>query len=708
MTFQIRRLLAVMLIGLAGATAVAQQGSAGAQAPAAQAPAVQAPAAQTSAAPRPMTIVELIKVPRLTGAQISPDGRHVLFLRSEADWKANKRISHIWRASSDGGEVTQMTNGAEGENAPRWAPDGKTIAFVAKRQGDEVAQIYVLPTAGGEAARLTSHETAVSNIVWSPDSTALFFLAAEPKTAKEKARDKVKDDVYAFDEDQKSQHIWKVTVATKAEQRVTNGDYSVGSFRLSRDGTRIVHQRAPSALLGDSDRSEIWVMRSDGSEAVQITKNEVSENGAELSPDNRQVLFVANANASFERYYNGKLFVAPASGGATRQLLAPDAPEDVGSATWSKDGRSVYFAGQLGVRSQIYTVPLAGSTATPLTAGDHSLSDWSYDAAGDRHVFHRSEPANPGDVWLLAGTSAPVRVTRVYDYLAREYAIPRQERIEWKGADDVTVEGLLYYPLGYQSGQRYPLIVQTHGGPAAADQFGFGSWSSYVQVLAAKGYAVLKPNYRGSSGYGDRFLRDMVGHYFKNAHLDVMAGVDHVIKMGIADPDRLGKMGWSAGGHMTNKIITFTDRFKAASSGAGAANWVSMYAQSDVRSHRTPWFGGTPWQKEAPIDVYWEHSPLKYAANVKTPTLFLVGERDARVPMPQSVEMYRALKSHGVPTRLYIAPREPHGFQELRHQLFKVNAELEWFEQWITKRPYTWEQAPEEPKPETKEPSTAG
>ena len=160
-------------------------------------------------------------------------------------------------------------------------------------------------------------------------------------------------------------------------------------------------------------------------------------------------------------------------------------------------------------------------------------------------------------------------------------------------------------------------------------------------------------------------------------------------------------MGWSAGGHMTNKIITFTNRFKAASSGAGAANWVSMYAQSDVRTYRTPWFGGTPWQKNAPIDVYWEHSPLKYVANVKTPTIFLVGEKDVRVPMPQSVEMYRALKSLGVPTQLYVAPREPHGWTELRHQLFKVNVELDWFEKYVTKRPYTWEKAPGDSAPMT-------
>jgi dipeptidyl aminopeptidase/acylaminoacyl peptidase len=172
-----------------------------------------------------------------------------------------------------------------------------------------------------------------------------------------------------------------------------------------------------------------------------------------------------------------------------------------------------------------------------------------------------------------------------------------------------------------------------------------------------------------------------------------MAGVDHVIAMGVAHPDRLVKMGWSAGGHMTNKIVTFTDRFKAAASGAGAANWISMYGQSDVRVYRTPWFGGTPWQKGAPIDAYWENSPLKYVANVKTPTLFLVGEKDPRVPLPQSVEMYRALKANGVETKLWVAPREPHGWQELRHQLFKVNVELDWFERHLG-RSYTWEKAP--------------
>ena len=307
---------------------------------------------------------------------------------------------------------------------------------------------------------------------------------------------------------------------------------------------------------------------------------------------------------------------------------------------------------------------------------------------------------------MRVGDQKPSRLTHVFDYVTRDFKLGKQEAIQWKGADGTTVEGVLTYPVDYQAGRRYPLAVMTHGGPQAADKYSLGSTNYEFQVLAGKGYATLQPNYRGSTGYGDAFLRDMVGHYFQNAHLDVMTGVDEVIRRGIADPDRMVKMGWSGGGHMTNKIITFTDRFKAASSGAGAANWTSMYAQSDIRFMRTPWFGGTPWQKNAPIEAYWNNSPLKDIANVKTPTIFFVGERDPRVPMPQSIEMHRALKSNGVPTHLYVAPREPHVWAELRHQLFKLNTEIAWFEQYATKRPFTPEKAPAEESNKDGRPTT--
>jgi dipeptidyl aminopeptidase/acylaminoacyl peptidase len=654
-----------------------------------------APASAQS--PRPMGIVDLLSVPRLTDPQLSPDGRDVIFVRSDADWKSGKRITHIWRARVDGpgGNPVQLTNGPDNESGPCWSPDGKTIAFIAKRGDDEFDQIYLLSASGGEAHRVTTHASKVSDISWTPDGSALYFTASDAKSADEKAREKIRDDVYAYDENYKQTHLWKVAVATKAETPITSGDYSITAYELSADGRKVSVHRAPTPLLGSGDESEVWVMNADGSSAVQLTRNKVQESNAAVSPDDSHVLFLSGANAAFDTYYNGRVFIVPVAGGNPRVLVGENEPYAVDRAFWSTDGHSIYFLANLGVHEELFVVPVSGGKPRQLTDGRHNVGSAS--TTGDRFAFTISDSTSGGDVWTMRSTdTAPRRITHVFDYLARDFKLGRQEAIQWKGADGATVEGILTYPVDYRPGQKYPLAVMTHGGPQAADKFSIGSMSYEFQVLAGMGYATLQPNYRGSTGYGDAFLRDMVGHYFQQSHLDVMTGVDELIRRGIADPDKMVKMGWSGGGHMTNKIVTFTDRFKAASSGAGAANWVSMYAQSDIRAFRTPWFGGSPWQKNAPIDVYWNNSPLKDVSNVKTPTIFFVGEKDPRVPMPQSIEMYRALKSNGVPTHLYVAPREPHGWTELRHQLYKLNAEIEWFEKYATKRPFQWEKAPED------------
>ncbi|HXV59119.1 MAG TPA: S9 family peptidase [Vicinamibacteria bacterium] len=650
-------------------------------------------------ATEPMSVVDLIEVPQIQDPQLSPKGAQLLYVLSEADWKANKRISHVWRVDTDGSDLLQLTNGAEGERSPRWSPDGNWIVFVAKRSDDQHEQLYLLSNLGGEATRLSEHASAVSAPSFSPDGAYVYFTASDPKTEDEKKKEELKDDVFSFDEDYKQEHLWRIRLADKTEERLTEGDFSVRGYEISRDGALVAHHRSPTPLYDNFDEGEVWLMRADGSEPRKLTENTVAESGAELSPDNGWVLFVSSSSADFETYFNDNLFIVPAAGGAHRMLLS-EMPYEIQRASWSADGSSIYFTANTGVRSELFEVELSGEVVTQLTEGDHSIADWRFFPSSGHHVFGIDRRDNAGDLHLMPTDGGePARVTRVYEYLAREFELPRQEAIQWKGDDGETVEGLLYYPLDYREGTRYPLVVQTHGGPAASDKFGFGRWSSYVQVLAAKGYFVFKPNYRGSTGYGDAFLRDMVGHYFRQAHLDVMTGVDHLIAEGLVDGERMVKMGWSGGGHMTNKIITFTDRFKAASSGAGAVNWISMYAQSDVRIYRTPWFGGTPWQEDAPIDTYWSHSPLKDIYKVKTPTIILVGEKDVRVPPPQSVELYRALKSLGVPTHLYIAPREPHGWQELRHELFKVNVELDWFEKHAMGRDYVWESAPgEEPE----------
>jgi dipeptidyl aminopeptidase/acylaminoacyl peptidase len=650
------------------------------------------------------TFVDALEQPVLSDPQLSPNGRQIAFVIDKADWKANRRVSHIFRINSDGTNQAQLTFGERGESSPRWSPDGKTLAFTTRRDPDTVNQIYLLYSEGGEARRLTSHATAVSNLTWSPDGKTIYFTATDAKSAEERERDRVQDDVYSFEENNfKQRHLWKTDLEGKAT-RITEGDWSISNYELNADATRIAMHRTSSPLLEFSHLGEVWVMDANGGNAKQLTTNKVGEGNASLSPDGTTVLFTSGANATFEIYYNDKLFLVPAAGGPARVLLPADVPYEVETASWSRDGKTIYFTANMGVHNELMKVDVATRQVTQITKGEHNLSGWSFSETNGVHVFLRNTGTRASEVHSLpAAGGEPKRVSSVFDEDLRTFKTMRVEAIRWKGQDGVSVEGLLYYPVDYQGGQKYPLIVATHGGPAASDRFGF---ATEYQVYAAKGFAVLRPNYRGSTGYGDAFLRDMVNGYFKQAHLDVMAGVDHVIAMGVADPAKLIKMGWSAGGHMTNKIITFSDRFKAASSGAGAANWISMYAQSDNRAFRTPWFGGTPWQANAPIDLYWNHSPLKDVSKVKTPTIFLVGEQDPRVPLPQSIEMYRALKSNGVPTHLYVAPREGHGWTELRHRLFKLQIEMEWFEKHVHNRPYVWEKVPGDDKKDATKPTT--
>lgn len=647
-----------------------------------------------------MTLVDLAELPRLLVPQLSPDGRTLVYFLSGADWKADRPVWHIWRQTLSGGAPLQLTF-SEGGDIPapgglRWSPDGKTLLFM--RDG----QISLLAADGGEPRALTRHATSVGSPSWTPDGTAILFLASDPKTSEERDRDRLRDDVYGLDESYKQRHLWKIVVSTGAETQVTSGDWSVLEYRLSTDGKQIALHRAPTPMNADAYRGEVWVMDADGGHARVLTGNAVEETGAELSPDNTQVMFLADANERFEPYYNTNLFVVPASGGTPR-LLRPDFRYAIDQATWAADGRSILASVSMGVHSEIFRIDVASGSTRQLTDGRHfitaSAGGWQVVPSAGRMVLQFDEPTRFGDVWTLplAGDPAPLtRITGVFDALDRDAALPRQERVEWKSTDGTTIEGILFYPIDYQAGTRYPLVVQMHGGPGDSDKFGAGPGllQNYVPVLAAKGWAVLRPNYRGSSGYGNAFYRDIVGHYFRDMTADILTGVDALIQKGIADPDRMVVMGWSAGGHLTNKLVTMTDRFKAASSYAGVAQWMSLFAQTDSRASRAVWFGGTPWQKNAPIEAYWNDSPLKDVANVKTPTLFFVGENDARVPMPQSMEMYRALQSNAVPTHLFVAPREGHQWGELRHLIFKANTEIEWFEKYARGRSYVWEKAP--------------
>jgi dipeptidyl aminopeptidase/acylaminoacyl peptidase len=636
---------------------------------------------------RPMTPVDLLNIPRVGDPQLSPDGTAITFALSTPDWAANRRVAHLWRINTDGSGLRRLSNEPGAPPTARWSPDSSTIAFLSG------GRVFVMP-AGGGAERQVSRRTGVTDIAWHPNGAFIYFLALDAASNAERESQRARGDIAVLDET-RPRHLWKMAVADGAETRVTNGPDYIFAYRIGANGDRIIISRRPTRLPADSDRMELWSIAADGSLPIKLTKNAVPEEDGEIAPDGSQVLFIARANHRQEPYYNANLFLVPAKGGQVRALM-PDFPYEVQRAGWATDSKSIWMIVNTGVRIDLFQVDLSSPKPRQITKGDHALVPPFWSTVAGRHVFMIDEPTRIGDIWTWApGDPSPTRVTGIYDYLDRDFVLPRQEQVEWKGTDGTRVEGVLTYPTDYRPGTRYPLIVQLHGGPEASDRFGWGSILFYYQpVWAGRGYAILRPNYRGSSGYGNTFYREPVGGYFKHSHLDVLAGVDRLVAMGIADPDRLAMTGWSAGGHLVNKLITFTTRFKAAASGAGVANWISLYGTSDNRYDRDIWFGGTLWQKHPPIDSYWEHSPLKYVTAARTPTLFLIGEDDSRVPMSQAIEMSRALKAQGVPAELHIAPNEGHDWVQPAHQLYKMNTELQWIERFTRQVQYTPELIP--------------
>ncbi|MBS3820103.1 S9 family peptidase [bacterium] len=638
---------------------------------------------------RPMDFTDVVSLKRVSSPRLSPDGKQMIFTVSEADWEKNKYISHIWRIDTDGTGLIQMTHSEEGEGGGYWSPDGRYIAFISKR--DEKPQIHLLRNSGGEAFPLTQSEGGVNDMEWAPDSQTIFYTATNPLTEEEKRKKKEKDDAIIFEHDYKHSHLWRIDVESKEAKRITSGDFTVQSFNLSRDGSKIVYSKAPTPLYDDVLNAEIYIRDVNDKEGTRITNNHIYETSIELSPDNQKILFVADANQDFENYYQSTLFLVPAQGG-TPELILPNFQYEIYSATWSADGSHIYFTANMGVHSEIFSLELETKEVNQLTNGDQVIYGFDYKPQINTVAFEKSTPQNPGTLWTASMKPfKPQKVHNPYTEL-QKFKLASYEAIQWESTDGKMVEGILIYPIGYEEGKRYPLLVHTHGGPMSSDKMNF---EGYDHARAGRGYAILKPNYRGSTGYGNEVLRDMVGHYFHHADDDVLTGVDYLVEKGIADPEQTGTLGWSAGGHMTNWLVTQTDRFKAASSGAGASNWISMYAQSDVRIYRTPWFGGDPWHEDSPLEAYRNHSPIFHVHKATTPTLILVGENDQRVPMPQSVEMYRGLKANGVPTELVVFPRSGHGPRELRHRLYKMNKEFHWLEKYIRGKDFQYDQPPE-------------
>jgi len=646
-------------------------------------PAIAVPSIASAGArgPQAMTPVDMVELPRLRAPALSPDGTMLLYLRSETDWAENAIVNRYRLLDLETGRdlpVFEPASAAESYGPGVWAPDSSGFITLLTREGDDHRQAYFYSIADGALQRLTSHPADVDDVAWAPDGESFYFRAEDQR---EEETRRLVEEGWAIDpyDAARPAGLWRQVVGLEKARPLVAGKDHIREYAISRDGARILYAEAPGALIDDRHRGELWLYDIAAGKRRRLTRNDYHEDAAKLSPSGDAFAFIAQVNGEGEYYYEDNLFVQ-AVGDSAPRVLFPQTPIQVLDFHWDAAGDGFYILGNIGLRTELFYYGLEEGVLTRWTQGDHVLADWSYDPALDAHTARVVSAASPGEIYIARDLSRGFEsATSDYGGIADAYRLPRQEAVRWRGRGGVEIEGLLAYPVGHREGERFPLVTITHGGPRASSQFGSWNASRYLPVLTGLGYGVFLPNHRGGTGYGDAFMRDMVGGYFTNAQDDILRGVDYLIDRGLADPDRLIKMGWSAGGHMTNKLITLTDRFRAASSGAGAGEWVSMYGESDTRYGRTPWFGGPPWSRDAPLDAYRDQSPITRAWRVATPTLFFVGEKDLRVPPTQSILMHRAVKAAGAPTALYIAEDEPHNFRKPAHQLFKINTELTWF-----------------------------
>ena len=638
-----------------------------------------------------------VKLKAAGTARVSPDAKRVVYTVSEAVMTADKSeyVTQIWMAPIDARSKpngpqadlprsVQLTFGDKSSTNPKWSPDGNWIAFTSNRK-DNKNNIYVLSMNGGEAEPLTDVKTSVTNFAWSPDGRSIVFRMADAKTDDEEKNDKAKNDFRWVDENIKMSRLYAITVQKDANgkrepRKLTAENYNVDDFDWSADGSRIVFAHTKSPVANDWTTSDISILDVASGKITSLTNTPAAESSPVFSPDGKSIAVLVSDNPP--RWAQSGIIQIFSVGGGAPKNVAASYDGQPGIAGWSADSKRIYFSEPKGTGSQLYVVDVAANRIEEIKTTAAVYGGMSLNLSGTTFGFVRQTSDTPGDVFVASVTDfAPVQITRL-NADVKLPALGRTEVIRWKSKDGKDIEGLLTYPVSYQAGQRVPLILNVHGGPAGVFQQTFlGGRGVYpLATFAARGYAILRPNPRGSSGYGTEFRRANMKDWGMGDYQDLMSGVDHVISMGVADPDRLGVMGWSYGGFMTSWIVTQTKRFKAASAGAPVTNLMSFNGTADIPSFVPDYFGAQSWDA---IDVYQKHSPMFNVKGVSTPTMVQHGEADVRVPISQGYEFYNALKMQGVPARMLVLPRQPHGPTEPKMQLAAMKANLEWFDKYI-------------------------
>ena len=643
---------------------------------------------------RAMTTDDGLDMVQVGGAMISPDGSWVLFSKSELNWEENERETTWWRVSAEGGEPYRYI-GDDGGGNFQFSPDGSRLAFT--RSVDDESQLFLLPTTGGEAVQLSEHETSIGSYAWSEDGSKIIFVATEPRTDEEEEAREAGYDAIFVDEGPNGQqsgnwnNLWLIEVESGAERRLTDTDHRIGSFSVAPNGDRILFTSRIENRRNQQNLSEIQLLEVETGTIRQLTDNSAPEGRLSWAPDGRSFAYTARTDGEWELLLD-KIWVMDPDGGG-RRIVSGAFDGNIGNFVWAPDASEILFSGLHGTNNNLYRINLGSDSVEQITSSAGSLapSSFSRDRAKMAYVFQDFD--TPADIWVGPTDGAgAVQLTDVNPTITDELVLGQGEVIRWESRDGTEIEGILMLPAEYQSGVL-PLLLHIHGGPAGVFR---NSFSASNHVWAGLGYAQLFPNVRGSSGYDDDLLRGNLRDIGSGDYEDLMTGVDELISRGIADPDKLGLRGWSYGGILGGWTITQTDRFKGASVGAMVSDWTSEYGPGFNHDVRLWYIGGTPWDN---TDEWRERSALTHVANVTTPTLVLHGINDRTDTEPQSMMFFQALKDQGKITRYIRFPREPHGFQEPRHQRTRDVEEIRWIQKYVRNIEWTpWERPEKDDK----------
>lgn len=627
-----------------------------------------------------------LKTKALGSPRVSPDGTLVVYTVTNEVLTADKSeyVTQIWLASADGKRNDQITFSDKTSTNPKFSPDGNWLAFTSTRK-DNKSNIYVLRVSGGEAEMITDVKSGVGDFEWSPDGRWIAFTMNDPKTDDEERADRGRNDFRWVDENIKMSRLYVMPVTKDANgkrepRKLTSMERSVTGFDWSPDGAKIAFSHVSDPRADFWPSSDISVVDVAGGTVMALAATNLAESDPIYSPDGKSIA-MSVSDGPVRWAQSNRINIVPAEGG-TAKVMPLSYDGQPGMVGWSEDGTKIYFIEGKGVATGLYQIDVAAEKITEPLPGSALLTGVSISPKGDIFAVVGQGASQPPAVFVGKLTdSGPVKVSTANDEVAK-MQVGKTEVVKWKSKDGREVEGLLTYPNNYAAGTKVPLIVNIHGGPAGVfSQNYIGGRGVYpIATFASRGYAILRPNPRGSSGYGTEFRRANIKDWGVGDYEDIMSGVDHVIAMGVADPDRLGVMGWSYGGYMTSTIITKTTRFKAASAGAPVTNMMSFNGTADIPSFIPDYFESEFWDKP---EIYAKHSAMFNIKNAKTPTLIEHGEADVRVPISQGYELYNALKRQGVPTRMIVLPRQPHGPNEPKMQLAAMQANLDWFEKYL-------------------------